>query len=383
MIFGYLLILSVVGGGLFALIIIIGVALFDIQKIRKQRVVNRHPYRRRYRERPLVSVLVMATSNQQAMKDCLVSLVKSKYKKIEIIIVDTLPRSKVRRLVEEYVQAGLTERIVTFTTKRSEGMAVVAAYRRHGNGEIITIIDGVSVVEPHIFNRIVWEFNADQRIRAVGINDQLIPSMSSIRILQTYENFFRKLSSKTKSAFNISHATPHVNIAYRKDALLTSTFGHKQHRTAYASDAILYRDAASSLYTSLSERLHWQRITINNLIAHRSHFFTLDTNYSKFATWVYLPFTIYLGLVALLLPLLLGYFIYLVVEVRQPLLFILSWVVLGIFLLFAVWSDEHLGRRRKLIYSILLPTAFVAAYLLSLLQLFATVGVIASLRRHH
>jgi hypothetical protein len=81
-----------------------------------------------------------------------------------------------------------------------------------------------------------------------------------------------------------------------------------------------------------------------------------------------MPVTLTIGLVATLLPLVLGYFLYLALRLQQPSFLLISWALLSGWLLLAIWDDEYLRLRQKTGYSLFVPATFLVFCILTLIQ---------------
>jgi hypothetical protein len=74
-------------GSIVTLFIIVGMTLYDIAEIRAKRLINKHPYSRKLRGRPIVHVVV----NDVASDELLQSIRKNRYKKLAVTAGDSLP----------------------------------------------------------------------------------------------------------------------------------------------------------------------------------------------------------------------------------------------------------------------------------------------------
>src|ERR1700675_3651669 len=82
---------------------ILGGAVYDLQATQRQRQQQAHPYARRYRHRPLVTVLVMAQNDEATIMRCLDSLRQNSYRKLQIVVIDNASSDKTRQHVKAFI----------------------------------------------------------------------------------------------------------------------------------------------------------------------------------------------------------------------------------------------------------------------------------------
>lgn len=366
-----LLVISAVTFIFLGLLIIVGVTLYDLGNIKARHRFNRHPQARRYRARPLISIIIHAGDDKLLMEQSIMSALQNSYRNCEIIIVDTLPHSKTRATLKRLV-ASSKRKIYIYKSKRSRLEAIQAAYRRYGKGELAVLLDGGYLLDSHTLRQVVWHFNSDENTTIIRFNTRLSSTFSILGLLQKYEHTLMQLLQKTESAFNTNYTTLSKNAAYRRQAFLTTTtFGDKTQHTYYASDATIRINTARSIRELINRYALRKHIRILGLMQHRNLFFAPHTTLTKFATWFYLPFTLFVSVIMVCLPFLLAYFIYLATVFHQPTLLFVCCLALSAFLLFGLWTDEHSTSQQKAFYSVLLPITFAVFYALLLVQIFA------------
>jgi glycosyltransferase involved in cell wall biosynthesis len=372
MIVTIILLAVAVVGMMLSLIIIVGVALYDVKEIKKARLFKQHPYSRQYLKRPLISVVIAASGDEDTLTRCLDSLLKGRYRKFEVIIIDRSLKNRIRQIANTY-SSKYKQNIRLFKTKRSAAKASAAAYRKYGQGELVTVFDDTNTFGTDTLRRAAWHFNASPKLDALILNSQVTSAFSTIGLFEKYEGILALLSKKASSSLGVIYDTTHQNIVYSKNVFGKAKTPGKARHFFYADDAILQVQPSKSLFRLLRRRYYLQISRLHTLIHIRGVFFTRDAAYTKFFAWFYLPFVFFVGLAALCLPLLISYFIYVAVWINQPILFILCLVVLSMFFLFALWWNDHLSLRQKLTYSALLPITYGMFYVLSFTQIFAVV----------
>jgi len=61
--------------------------------------------------------------------------------------------------------------------------------------------------------------------------------------------------------------------------------------------------------------------------------------------------------------------LHLALQLQQPALLIITWVIMGMLLLFSVWGDSQLRWHQKLGYSLGIPVTYLLFYILSFVQI--------------
>lgn len=378
-------------GLIMGILISFGANIYDIKETKKHSQIAAHPHSRQFTKRPLISVIVSTHNDQSTIGLCLRSLFKSSYRKFEVIVVDNnssdKTKSMVKKLISEYPNR--TIRLVARRSDKGKG-ALLSVYKKHGQGELVMLLDATSTIDKRALSNAVRHFNVDQTIGLLSFKRDTLFAFSTVGLFQKYENLLQYRSKKFASVSNSDYLFNVADSVYRRDVFmsvakttqtvgvgtLTSPIaqlklGNIKARPYYANDAVVYNAQMSSFSRLLRQRYRLQRNRTHALRLQRKLVFKNSSDYSKFLTLFRLPLAMCVGIAALFIPVLLSYFVYLAVELREPTLLILSWLILGILLLIAIWGDDHLKLGRKLIFSLFVPITYGAFYLMSFIQLFA------------
>jgi len=386
-----LFIITALMGLIMAVMNVTGANIYDLRQARKQRQFSRNPHARRYRHRPLISVMVLSRNSEPVIEQCLRSLVKSTYQKLEIIIVDNASRDGSSKLVKKFMLDHPKKTIKLFAKRMpsSDASAIAAGYKRYGQGELILVCQAGQMFDKRALSQALRHFNSEHNIASLSFNQRVASKYQTVGVFQKYENLLRNRAKKFSSVTNSGYTSHGDVIVYRREVFTSlfkltkkvytynnfannsaTQFGNKKMRAYYASDAIVYTQPISSFTALWKQRYHLQLGRLQSLYSLRKLFFSRNPNYTKFFTWFYLPFAVGTGLVAVCVPILLTYFVYLTIELHEPTLLLSGWIVLGLFLLFAVWGDEHFRLRQKIAYSLCIPITYSLFYILSFVQIF-------------
>lgn len=370
-----ILIVSAVTFVSLALFIIGGVTIYDVRDIRTKQLFKRHPFARRYRNRPVITVLVIASQETESVRQCLESLRASSYRRLEIIIVATSINSRLKRLAS--TQSTRVRPVRLFKSIRSKQAAISAAYRRYGHGDIVILLEAADILDPTAISRAIWHFSTHQNISALYTHRITNSAFSSIGLFQTYiESLMRLWNKFMNTVLYVSdYGDNHGPLFYRKDAFL------RRHTSGvlysdFADDVISYRRP-----TSLSSQLVKQSLAIKvrrlQSIKHPAR----RLNTSLFNRYMERGLMLYVGILLIGAPALLDYFIYLALAAHQP-LFLLTFLGLtSLFLLFGLWSDQQRSLSKKLLNSVLIPASFIPLLIFLFIQLGLYIAAILSLLR--
>jgi len=366
-------------GTLVAILTSFGANVYDIREAKKKKQVAAHPYSRQFKKRPLISVIISTHNNESTIEQCIGSLLKSSYRKFEVIIVDKASDDKtkdiIKGLMKEYAHRPI--RLMALRSDKRINSSQIA-YKKYGSGELVMLLEATSILDKKALSNAARHFNIEQGIGVLDFKHDVQFVYSTIGLFQKYENLLQYGSKKFISVSKSDYSVNTINVlcrsdvfmAFRKHAKKTS-IGNKNARSYYANDAIIYTAPMPSFFHLLRQRYRLQRNRARSIWLQRKLFFRNAPDYTKFLTWFRLPLAVFMGIVALFVPILLTYFLYMTVKLREPDLLLLSCAVLGIFLLSAIWSDDHLRLHRKLVLILLLPVTYGVFYVMSFVQIFA------------
>ncbi len=317
--------------------ILIGVSLYDIREIRKQQLYKQHPFKKQFRHRPFISIIVTATGAKNSdLERCLDSIIADRYRKREIIIVSTTRHNVVKKILSRY------ENIALYTSKRSVDIAVRSAYQRYGEGELIMQIDDTCFIDSQTCTKLVWQYNAENQPDAMLLRSRVVSAFSMIGLFEFYSDILRNLVRKTRSVFD------NIMLSSRRYVIFS--------KNAFVKKAIVsvFYSAESGIHTSSTGSLPT---------------FMTDKNTSKHPHSVkYWLLTMPLTIFTIILPVSLSYFGYIAVGLHQPSLLLICIATVTLFLLLGIWWDDSLSLGQKVRYSLLAPITYIPFYIISWIQ---------------
>jgi hypothetical protein len=355
-----------------------GAFLYDAQEIHRQRRIMKVPNARKYRARPLISVLVTSHNNDSSIQSCLESLALSRYRKLEIILIDRAStdttRATAKTLMKRFPRRSF--RLVAQKTLKTRAESMEYAEHRYASGEIILILDAASAVGREIFHRAIERFNDEADLQLLQPNLRYRNPEAVAGLIQQYRQF---LSYRTRKFSSVTHSVRQVPLEgiFVKRERFTALLQQGQMAvgpSAYAHNLNIFCSPVSSftrLYSEQQGRLR-QHIVLSLRSLRQP---------ARPKQLLRLPAALLSGFIALLMPILITYFIYLAVRLREPSLLLISWGVLIGLLVISTWGDQQLSVRRKLGYISAMPLSFAGFYVLSFAPLRLIYTSLATFRR--
>lgn len=393
--------LTVLVGLIYSTMSLIGASIYDMKLIRQQTEHRKHPHRRRYRNRPLITVLVPAHNEELVIERCLNSLLASTYRKFEIIVVDDASTDKTRNIVMKYICEHPTRTISLLTMPHNRGKAgaLNQALRRQARGDIIMTLDSDCTIDRFAMSRAVRHFTEDSP-SALSPNVRIMDNGKLLGALQQFEFLGGFRSKKFNNISNSEYIVGGAGAMYTREALnrlggydesmqtedialslALASLGNKENRIHYASDVLVFTEPVSTYKSLLRQRYRWKFGGLQAVYHNRQMLFSTHKKYSKMLSWVRLPMAVWAEFQLLLEPIYFTYFIYLALKYHNPALFVIACVTMTGFLLLAVWGDEHMSLARKFKMSILAPFMYIVFYVMTSIQVIAAFRCLFNFKR--
>jgi len=327
---------------------IIGASLYDIKSVKLRRLRRLHPYAKAYRSWPLVTVIVLAQNQADSLKDSLDSLRRSNYRKLQILVVDNASTDDTKFIAKGYLDRypKLDARLIS-KRKAADRITVISSLRRYIKGEIVLIADADCSVEKSAIRQAIRHFQ-EQPDASMVVPDTVPATVKSLRgLMQSYQAI---LFQRSKKAISILSGPIESNVLIYRRQALGNALRRKPVNALYADDVRIQTDNDAEPYRF--ERAHHARL---------------------FMRYISVIFAASQLLVTILTPLLVSYFIYLAIGLREPLFLLITMGGVALLLLFAVWENDHLAFRERLVYSLGIPITYSSLYITSWWKLIRTI----------
>jgi glycosyl transferase family 2 len=377
-------------GALYGLISVVGNNLYELQAIRRQRQAARRPHARYLRRRPLVTVVVVAHNQATAVVRTLESLAKNTYRNTEAVVVDLASQDMTRPAVADFIAAHpkLRLRLVAKRASPDPAISAYAAFKRHGKGALVLTLPAGYRLQPQTVQRAVMLCNANDKIGVVLPYHQVRSTYRVLGILQQYRELLGYREQKVRSVLGVGVAVGPVAL-YRREVYMAShkaPGGSRRNELVstvvrYADDAGIESSPPSSFSLLVQSAYQQSALGFRGLSVGRwsSSFRHPAPALLWSGRWLWL-----IGgcVMALLLPVLIGYVIFLAVRLQAATYLVALSALLSLLLLFAVWDDKRFSARQKLGYSLGIPLTYSYFVLLSVVRAVAvtTMLLTAALR---
>ena len=368
---------------------LIGASVYDFKQIQKLKKFVKNS--RKYRNRPLVSIIIPSFNEAGVIERCLDSILKSSYKKFEIIVVDDASKDKTKQVVADYIKSHRKFKIKLVVKRKNAGRggALNAGFKK-SKGQLIMALDADCTLDKPALKNIVRHFAMDAGLSALASNVRIMPYPSMISLLQEFEYITNFRTKKVNTFANAEYIIGGSGAVYRREifqklkgfnetmltedialSLSIAKLGNKQFKLFYGSDVIVYTEPVPSYRSLFNQRYRWKLGILQAMFHHRGLFFSTKSIYTKLLSWFYLPLAALGELLLLAQPFLLVYFVYLSVNYSNPKLFVISWAAISFMIVFAIWSDENLSLKRKARLTLLTPIMYTLFYVLTVIQILA------------
>jgi len=348
------------------------------ENLRKLRLEKKRSSGSRAVYRPLVSVVVPAWNEEVGITKTIRSILNNTYRNVELIVVNDGSVDKTDALVRQFIERHkISGQRFRYFYKPNEGKGhALNAGIKQSRGDLIFTIDADSVVDKHAIKNMVQYFEDPEVWAAVG-NVKVANNQTLIGFLQRLEYMFGFYFKRAHAVMNAEYIFGGANAAYRRTlfkeiglfdttnktediemSLRTRYFGK---HCAYAEDAIVYTEGASSIEGLINQRLRWKKGRFDTFLKYRSLFFSRDSSHSTWLSFFVLPFSLLAELQLLFEPIALGLLAtYSIVTGDYVSLALGSLFVMVIYLVNALFSHEGV----KLRYILLFPFTWPLFYIL-------------------
>jgi poly-beta-1,6-N-acetyl-D-glucosamine synthase len=364
--------------------------VYEAREYKKHLQRAKHPHARRHRARPLISIIVLADNDAQTIIACLDSVIRNAYRKIEIIVVDNSSADDTGSLLRRYIREHPRQPI-RLIAKRQRGhpaLVVGDAFRKYGHGQLVMVLGSDQKLAADSLHQAVQHFNSQPELEIVMARREAGIGFTLAGLLSKYLAFLQTRRQKLQSLVLAPAMIPISGILGRPESLLPliKTAGRQSAiseltdlRLPPSSQRLRYH-YADNVTVYIAPTHSFKQLCRQYLSQHAADWQTNVEQSPGRAPRRYLPnllqsvrlaYLICLAAAGLLLPVLIGYFIYLAASLHEPALLLTSLAGLSIFLVAAIWDDRRLKLQHKIAYLLGLPPTYGLFYLLLCVQMLA------------
>ncbi len=376
---------------------LIGSSWYDFQQINKQRERRRHPNAKQYRNKPFISVIVIAQNEEETIEATLKSLINNNYKKYEVIVVDNGSTDNTANSIREFIKSH-KKYALKLVSKRHPVLAksaVQSALTKRPKGSLIMLLDGKTTLDEQALKTAVQHFaEGDISVLLPYTRIQEYPGL--IGLLQQFEQPLATQISKLGLA-NRTDITGGYGVIYKKAALTklkrfigtdwsndngveqaSRSFVNKPLSAYFASDVIISVLPLQS-YKDLFR--HYRLLAAGSIktLTSPGRVFKILSQ-SGFIRRVRPLISVLNALVVIAEPLVVGYLAYLVIKYKSPAFYLIVWLSMSTLLGLAFLREQPTGRDRfKKI--LLLPIMYNLVLAARLMQIGAFCTYILNFKR--
>lgn len=313
-----------------------GVRLFELRDIRRQANWQKHPFSKTLRQRPLISIVVYAHNQESHITACLQNIAESKYRKVEVLVVDDASKDQTKKLVKIYSNNNPGQKITLYAKRKYCGklQAVREASKHKAKGEILLVIDAVHRLNETTLQNLV-RYAATYPKACIVPATQYAFRPSVVGLAQQYEDALIHYKQKYFTTVN------DINVRTRQSSKVNEG-------TIYAPDVVIYHAAGASYRRLLQSWLH-DSLSRSGTAAARS----INTAILRKLLLIIREFILVVE------PIFITYFTVVAISYSRPALFFVSLAIILAPLGFAIGTHETFSFGQKLQQSFFLPFAAV------------------------
>ncbi|HVX24209.1 MAG TPA: hypothetical protein VG992_02600, partial [Candidatus Saccharimonadales bacterium] len=253
----WLLACTALSGALVWLAGLIGAMYYDLRLAQAARAQARHPRARRYRQRPLVSVVIV--TDGASVDACLQTVWASAYRKLEVVVVANGPVDATS------LRQTLRGRGRLIVKRRStDRMTAILSARRYLHGEVVLLLDPATRLERQTITAAITQYNRQPDATWILPDIQLIASTVS-GIFQSYVALLGRRTYKFRqmASLPLSFAGPAV---FCRTSQLPRQLRQGDQLGVYGAEVHLQTMGPTSLYAwwqqqYAAQRCSWQILT--------------------------------------------------------------------------------------------------------------------------
>jgi biofilm PGA synthesis N-glycosyltransferase PgaC len=369
---------------------------YDVVELFKKKLLkekNPEPYI------PRVSIIVPAWNEEVGLIKTVETILKSTYRNTEIVVINDGSTDNSDHLMKMFIREyeknnrGSKEKIdIVYHYKENGGKGrALNKGIELSSGEIIISIDADCVLLPDTIANFVGHFEDPNVMAAVG-NVKIGNQKTLLETLQYLEFLFSFYFKKADSLLNTIYIIGGAAGAFRRsifdtvgpysyeniteDIDLSVRIQKAGMRIVYASDAIVYTEAATTFSGLADQRLRWKRGRFQTFFEHRRLFFSEKHRHNKLLSWLVLPLAVF-GDIQLFFEVFFLAFLYVYSFVTHDFSSFLSGIIVVSSMFFVqLWDDKTTKREDMLTLYLLAPIGWLLFYVTTIVEYRALVKAI-------
>jgi len=349
---------------------------------------------------PLVSVIIPAHNEEVSIAQCLDSVRRNSYRKVEVIVHNDRSTDATRQIVVAYQKKYPNFALRLINRRKQSGKANGVNYgiKHYAKGDLIMTLDADCILEKRAIRNAV-DYFADEKVAGVAANVRLADRPSILGILQQFEHMIGYRSKKFYTMANCEFIVGGVASTYRKDLLKRVKYydtdtvtediglsmkiaaeGNRENRIVYAADVVATTESVHDFRSLVKQRYRWKMGCLQNLLKYMHITGKTSDLHTKSLTWYRFPMAFLSELILIVQPVILLYVLILSLQYHTLGLFLGAYITITGYVLLTIWPDEHLTTRRKLSLSLYAPGLYFVFFIMDAVQLAAIARCLFNVR---
>ncbi len=354
--------------------------------------------RRRHHKRwhlPTISVVVPAHNEELTIQRCLLSLHQSNYPtaKLEVIVANDGSTDQTEAIVRQFRRDHKGGCKIRLINRPNKGKAAVLNYamRRCVRNQLVMCLDSDSYLDRNALRNAAQHFR-DRDVVALSSNVNIIEDGTVLTLLQRIEYLVCYQMKKGQAQLGLEYIVGGIGSMFRQNILKQVSFYDtntmtedidltmkilvnktRNQKIAYAADSIAYTEAAHSIGELMTQRFRWKYGRTQTFFKNKSFFFSRSDRYTKRLTWFMIPFSLVQDIVFIFEPVVILYFLYIILRYDDLTMFASALTVLTVYLLCNVWASNHLSFKSRLRLTYYAPPMYLMMYALSFAEYYALI----------
>lgn len=350
---------------------IIRSVFFDFNRIRSSK------QDKPIKQRKKISIIIPTDNNQNQILACLESIIRSNYRKYQIIIIDNQSSDETLKLAKNFIENYPKKDIKIIKKNKPTKWSQSLGYARNKyiNGDLILTISADQTLEKNALRAISDKFIQINDLGSILLGKKLNTDSRLTTLIQIYLNMKKFYPNKLSPPTNF-HTSPPIGYTLSETAFKTIYTRQKlsentaKIKTLSLSDSSLIKatpkDTKSLVFDIYKEKI----AQIDSLFTKNRASPPLEKIVSK---------TVSISELLLLnQPLVFVYFFILGLAFGSPILFFVGWLGCIISLSFKIWDNRSYGLTDKITLSLLLPVSYILLIVYGLVEIVATLPAVCA-----
>ena len=344
---------------------------------------------------PLVSVIVPAWNEGVGLVHTVKSILKSTYRKVEIVVINDGSSDNSDHVMRSFVSAHqATNPDISIVYRYQENTGKGGALNHAislAKGDIIVSIDADCLVDKQAIGEFVETFKDEEVMAAVG-NVKIANKNHSIGLVQYLEFLFSFYFKRADALMGAIYIIGGAAGAFRKEVFeqlggyvtenitedieLTVRMQDAGMKIDYTPEAVVYTEGAADLAGLKKQRLRWKRGRFETFYQYIHMFFSTKRHHNKALTFGLMPLAILQEIQLLFeIPFIITLYVYSVLNHEFTSLMVAVFVVGMMFVVQFMFYDKS---TRNVWFLLMAPIGWILFYVATYVEAYALVQSIRS-----